>query len=171
MTFDKPGKGAKPPDQPGAAAGKKPFGGAGAANGPVATGGRGRLMRLPGIHCRFHEAGHCAMDETMNPGLNEDWRCGEEQRIVRAYDHFLEQAETFDLSSEQATAVWERRLAAMPPPGGLCPDYAPPPRCPSCTGGGCGGETDWLDCTHFREGVCVLLLPRCDGVCERFQGA
>lgn len=145
--------------------------------GMKAPGGGGRVMRLPGIHCRFHEAGHCAVDEAMNPGLNEDWRCGEEQRIVRAYDHFLEQAETFDLPSEQATALWERRLATMPPPGGLCPDYTPPPSCPSgrscpsCTDGECGGEADWLDCVHFREGVCVLLLPRCGGVCERFQGA
>ncbi len=168
MTFEKngekPGKGGCPPAGP-LASGRPD------ASGSPATGGRGRLMRLPGINCRFHEAGHCAVDETMNPGLNEDWRCGEEQRIVRAYDHFLEQAETFDLSSEQATALWERRLATIPPPGGLCADYTPPARCPSCTGDGCGGETDWLDCTHFREGVCVLLLPRCDGICERFQGA
>ena len=169
MTFEKqgenPGKGEKVPRRTGAAAGPDDSGGSPAASG------RGRLMRLPGINCRFHEGGHCAVDETMNPGLNEDWRCGEEQRIVRAYDHFLEQAETFDLSSEQATALWERRLATIPPPGGLCADYTPPARCPSCAGGGCGDDADWLDCTHFREGVCVLLLPRCDGICERFQGA
>ncbi|MEG6507120.1 hypothetical protein [Nitratidesulfovibrio sp. 1201_IL3209] len=164
MTFEKPGKGGKAPGGPSGSA---------ACGASASSGGRGRVMRLPGIRCRFHEAGHCAVDETMNPGLNEDWRCGEEQRIVRAYDHFLEQADTFDLSSEQATALWERRLATIPPPGGLCADYTPPPSCPSCQScadGGCD-EADWLDCTHFREGVCVLLLPRCDGICERFQGA
>ncbi len=165
MTSEKPGKGGKAPGGP---SGSAAWGASGAS---AIAGGRGRVMRLPGIHCRFHEAGHCAVDETMNPGLNEDWRCGEEQRIVRAYDHFLEQADTFDLSSEQATALWERRLSTIPPPGGLCADYTPPPSCPSCAGGGCCGEADWLDCTHFREGVCVLLLPRCDGICERFQGA
>lgn len=142
----------------------------GIAAPPRQGGAGGRLVRLPGIHCRFHEAGRCGVEEAMNPGLHDGWRCGEEQRIVAAYDRFLEQAETFDLSSEQATALWERRLAALPPPGGLCAHYTPPSRCPSCPGGGCGEEGDWLDCVHFRAGVCVLLLPRCEGVCDRFQG-
>lgn len=136
---------------------------------PGGAGVPGRVLRLPGIHCRFHERGHCAVEETMNPGLNDGWRCGEEQRIVRAYDHFLEQADVFDLSVEQAATLWERRLTSLPPPGGLCPEYTPPVRCPSCADG-CGGEEGWLDCTHFREGACMLLLPRCDGICERFQG-
>lgn len=137
-----------------------------------------KVTRLPGVLCRFRLMGRCAYDEMLNPGLHDAWRCPEEQRLLGYYDGFIERVDVFDLPPEEVAALWSRRMERFPPVGALCGRYE--------ARGDEGGEDAengdlsatedamhdvLVDCIRFRDGICLLLLPPCEGVCERYRRA
>ena len=137
------------------------------------------VTRFPGTGCLYYCDGRCAYGESVNPGLDEAVQCPEEARLVAAYDRFLEQMERFGLQDGQAAAMWERRFEGMPPPGALCEEYVEvaAPADGEAEAGAAGDDEAGLsseallDCTSYREGICLLRLPTCEGVCPRFRMA
>lgn len=132
-----------------------------------------KVSRLPGMHCRFWLGARCAYEEMLNPGLHDAWRCQEELRIMRLYDRFIDQADGFGLTCETASDLWDRRLAQFPPAGTLCPEFVPGAAVPSeiaedeeQTPSTVEGSV--IDCARFHEGICLLLLPPCEGICDHY---
>lgn len=135
-----------------------------------------KVTRLPGLYCRFRLAGRCAYDEMLNPGLHDAWRCPEEQRLLRYYDGFVDRVDAFDLTPEEVADIWARRMRRFPPIGTLCTGYMPhdaPPALEDDDVDDTAEDDDiediMIDCVRFRDGICLLLLPACEGMCERYQ--
>lgn len=106
-----------------------------------------QILKMPGVHCALYAAGHCLYDERLNPQYESGWRCTELLRYMELYDTLVDQADRFTLSNSEMVALWNKRIAATPPPGECCPSYAPRHTgCPGCSksagacsaGGGAG---------------------------------
>ncbi len=151
--------------------------------------GKGTVHRMPGVRCALYAEGHCLYEERLNPEFEAAWRCTELLRYTAMYDQLLDQAERFSLTGDAMQGLWEKRIASAGPPGSGCDCYAPRRTgCPGC--GGCGGGKDGnadgtasqeagsgnvgmefvaaLDCRYAERVSCVLRMPVCDGMCERF---
>ena len=142
------------------------------------------ITPLPGIHCEFYERGRCLYEERLNPGLHEAWQCAVLAGLVREYDRFLAQTEHFDIDDGTALRILEKRLDSSAVALKGCDRFVPQPcdgpgcpECPASSCRGCGSEdlppqgTDeafHLACVHALDTVCVLELPVCGGVCERY---
>jgi len=152
---------------------------------------RSAVLRMPGVRCALYAAGHCMHEERLNPGLETRWHCSELVRYVAAYDLLMEQGERFSLSMDELGGMWQRRCATMPAPGAGCPAFTPRGGgCKGCGGGGRkqdengreaddGGAADRPDaaftdlvaaigCIYSMDHACVLLMPECEGMCQRF---
>lgn len=114
--------------------------------------------------CRHYLRGHCLHAGTAGPVGEDSLRCSRMAELLRYWDDFLDRAENFGLAEEEAAVIWQRladkrvsslvpcsrRSAAMPGPG--------------------SGQRDFTDCPHLAEGLCLLILPRCSGLCSFFAG-
>lgn len=123
---------------------------------------------LPGTLCVHHRTGRCLLAENQNPGLHEEWRCRVLSGLESAYDGFLVQADNFQLDIDLAMRIWARRLRDLLRKEVPCPAFAP---------------LDWQDnddedeepvidaltCSHAWAGLCLLALPPCLGICEKYQ--
>lgn len=96
------------------------------------------ISPMLGNNCRFWLEGRCAYEELLNPGLHDAWRCTEEQRIMKLYDRFMEQADGFSLDTDTAVHLWEQRLGKEPPLGALCSQY-------------CGGAKSCQGCSSCDD--------------------
>lgn len=113
--------------------------------------------------CRFYAQGACARGEILNPGLEERHLCARLAKWMREWDDFLDRADSFGLSEDLASRIWNARkykLAAAPelcPPESFCGISAGkhPPDTPA-------------QCRHMRQGACLLTMPRCRGICEHY---
>jgi hypothetical protein len=123
----------------------------------------GIVTALPGIHCVYYHRGRCFIEEMVNPGLRTQWRCLELNLWLKEYDRFLGQAEHFNLETEDASRIWERRLEGMVCGERQCKRYEP-------VGGALEEDEDdtAIACVYERDGLCVLEFPRCPGVCPQF---
>ncbi len=121
-----------------------------------------KITPLPGVHCLHYLQGHCLLEERRNPGLHLQWRCQVLREWERAYDKFLAQAENFQLELGLATRIWGERLGGMLQQPAPCEHYLPTPeQLP-------GEDEDVLHCLHSWAGLCILSLPDCGGVCDKF---
>ncbi|MBN2140913.1 MAG: hypothetical protein PHV85_01305 [Desulfovibrionaceae bacterium] len=118
-----------------------------------------KIHRLPGRGCRFYQKGRCLYEETLNPGLNRDWRCRVLLAWETAYDDFLGQAEAFSLGRDAAVALWERRFQRLVDLDCECPDYL------------CLPGADLPGCAHALGELCLKALPECPGQCRHYQAA
>lgn len=114
-----------------------------------------KLKRLPGTDCRYYSFGRCIYEEILNPGYNRGWRCEVLSGLIHSYDHFLDQAEIFNLNGTKAEAIWKERLSARIPVWN-CPDYRPDP------------EREG-ECILLFHNQCILSMPSCPGRCRLFS--
>lgn len=113
------------------------------------------IKRFPATACRHHLRGHCAVEESANPGYHERWRCILLARLEKEYDRLLTQADNFNLERTTTVNIWGGRMRGIVPER-VCPDYEP-------------GGTDVTGCRSCVGGVCVNRLPACPGVCRKFS--
>lgn len=128
-----------------------------------------KITTFPGTNCSYFNQGACLFDEFMNPGLHEQWRCKVLVHWESAYDSFLSQADVFSLELGMASKIWEGRLKELMKSAAPCKDYTPWYR----TQLEAGAENEEFDedsvaCVYSWVGLCVMRLPRCNGVCERY---
>ena len=114
-------------------------------------------LRLPGEGCRYWVDGRCLYEESLNPGLREDFFCAVLSRLEESFDAFVVRGEIMGLSTEEAGRIWEKRMDAALNIGWDCANFVFLPDGP--------GE---MPCRHFRSGICVLRLPVCAGRCRRY---
>lgn len=111
------------------------------------------VIPFPGIACACYRQGRCLKEEIRNPGLHLTYHCGILQKNIIAWDAFLDRAEAFSLSEEEAARIWRQRetqLLSAPCPLKSAPSCHP------------------RDCPYYQEDICALLLPPCPGVCPAF---
>jgi hypothetical protein len=113
-----------------------------------------RIKRLPAGACRYYADGRCLIEEFVNPGYHEQWRCLLLSRLEVEYDRLLTQADNFRLEHETTARIWGGRVRGLDP-GRICVDFAP-------------GGKDVTGCRSCRAGICVKRLPPCKGVCRKF---
>lgn len=118
-----------------------------------------KVSRFPASACRHYESGRCLYEERLNPGLREPWRCRVLTEWERAYDDFLLRAEAFHLEPEKAVELWEARLERLMIQARQCPDFVD------------GPEGTATGCANELEGLCLVLLPRCEGHCRHYSPA
>ncbi|EPR42172.1 hypothetical protein dsx2_0099 [Desulfovibrio sp. X2] len=116
-----------------------------------------KVRQMPGNACRFYRHGRCLYEERLNPGYNASWRCAVVRKWEEEYDEFVQRAEAFGLEDETAGSIWEKRFQSL-----LRMDVP-------CEHFGRGGEYELLKCVHLMGDLCLCALPRCEGVCRRFQ--
>lgn len=115
-----------------------------------------RLTRLSGEGCPHCLGGRCLYEEHLNPGLCQDYRCAVVRRLCRAFDDFVLRADNFNLSDEQAEALWQVWFPATLAKEGNCQDYLP------------GGTTSFPDCVYAAGDLCLQAFPLCPGRCPRY---
>ncbi|WP_461209995.1 hypothetical protein [Desulfocurvus sp. DL9XJH121] len=115
------------------------------------------VRRLPAGDCRFFECGRCLREERVNPGYHGEWRCAVLRGWEEAYDEFLDRAEAFSLGPADVSRMWRGRLELQVERAALCPDFV---RGEGGNGTGCACEF---------EALCLLRLPRCPGMCRRYE--
>lgn len=125
---------------------------------------RKNITRMPGINCVHHMQGRCLLEERRNPGLHDEWQCQVLGEWEKAYDQFLNQAENFQLDLETATRIWAGRLGSMLRQPTPCECYQ---RGPDSLRE--GQDEDVLGCIHGWAGLCLLAMPRCAGVCGKYE--
>ena len=127
-----------------------------------------RIRVLPGRNCEFYMYNRCLYEERLNPGWNREWRCQALAAWEEEYDHFLTQAETFQLEAATATRIWERRFAGIVQRGPVCGNFA---TANGVLGAGVAGQSvdSVIGCVNLHEGLCLQSLPECSGVCSKFQ--
>lgn len=113
-------------------------------------------------NCRFFLQGVCLWDELHNPGYDRARLCVRLASLSGEWDDFLDRAEAFGLTEEEACRIWERRRH----PGLTRPDLCP---VPFVSGGGDHAGAPLLDCTHLFNTACLLAMPGCPGVCGRYR--
>ena len=104
-------------------------------------------------------------DEALNPGYTEAFRCVRLLYLSAEWDGFLDRAEAFELSEEEAARIWNTRRHPALASHAVCPCQR--------EGGGeysqiVDAEDAALDCLFLRLGACLLAMPRCRGVCPQF---
>ncbi len=115
------------------------------------------ISRMPGHMCRFYKKGRCLYDELLNPGYNNKWRCKVLSGLEDEYDKLLRQAETFKLSAEVVAELWNVRVAEHRASTGGCYKSA------------FKAEDTYPLCSDGYEDICLLELPFCEGVCNKFM--
>lgn len=115
--------------------------------------------RLPGADCRHFVSGRCLREERLNPGLDREARCQVLLRLGEAFDRFLDRAEAFSLSEEQAGRAWEARFPEISRRHSDCRDCPP------------GGTDAFPDCPRLMGDLCLGRLPECEGRCRYFVRA
>lgn len=118
---------------------------------------------MPGTHCVHYLQGRCLFEERRNPGLHRQWQCAVLKEWEEAYDTFLNQAENFQLDMDLATRIWAGRLGGMLQQPGSCHAYER--RLEEDP----GEQDDVLGCVHSWAGLCLLTMPRCQGMCSCFE--
>ncbi len=124
------------------------------------------ITPFPGTHCVHHRKGRCLLAENQNPGLHKEWQCQILSYLERAYDRFLEQADSFQLEIDLATRIWSKRLMDMLRDETPCENFVP--LLPE-DGRELEFELDGVACENSWSGLCLLAMPRCHGVCEKFE--
>ena len=117
----------------------------------------GKVIRLPGSGCRHHTRGRCLCEEHLNPGFHAGYRCLVLDGWEAEFEEFVDRVEAFGLGQGQAAGLWSKRFAALVRGGRDCEDFQPLP------------DGDPLGCVRFESGLCLLRLPRCDGLCPRYE--
>ncbi|TVM33384.1 hypothetical protein DQK91_12015 [Oceanidesulfovibrio marinus] len=102
-------------------------------------------------------------EERLNPGLNQDFRCTVLKRWEHAFDALIDRVDVFGLDDEQASHIWERRLEMMIRRGAQCHDFEILP-----VEDMDAEEAPAIACAHVLGDLCLLTLPRCEGVCEYY---
>lgn len=123
-----------------------------------------KVTPMPGTRCVHYKQGRCLLEERRNPGLHVSWQCVVLAQWESAYDHFLNQAEAFQLEIALATRIWARRLGGMLHQPGQCEEYHP-----RQDEAGEEQDDDVLACAHAWTGLCLLRLPLCQGICKDFE--
>ncbi len=119
----------------------------------------GLVRRLPGRDCRFFQRGRCLYEERLNPGYHAGWRCRVLARWEAAYEDFLRQADAFGLEEASASGLWRQRFERLAAGDPQCLQFQP------------SREGDLPGCVFVLEGLCLLTLPDCAGLCPRFQSS
>lgn len=117
---------------------------------------------FPAYRCRFYSYGVCLHEELVNPDLREEYRCRRLAVLVRDWDEFINRADAFGLSEEEAARIWEERFHRNLDSDAACPHMRPDFRE--------GGDV-LLDCRSLYRNACLLLMPSCQGRCEHFAVA
>ncbi len=117
---------------------------------------KGRVIRFPGAGCAHFENGRCLYEERLNPGLDKALRCVILNRLERAYDDFLRQADIFELGEGEALRIWEDRFSRLVGQQSDCQDYLP------------GDNENFLGCVFALGDLCLKAFPPCGGQCPRF---
>lgn len=125
------------------------------------------ITPMPGINCVHHLQGRCLLEERRNPGLNSEWQCQVLGEWENAYDQFLNQAENFQLDLETATRIWAGRLGSMLRKPTPCQHYQRGPE--SGNAGKSDQDEDVLGCVHGWAGLCLLVMPLCNGICRHYE--
>ncbi|MBU1001492.1 MAG: hypothetical protein KKE73_03105 [Proteobacteria bacterium] len=111
---------------------------------------------FPACACGHYQLGRCLYEERLNPGFRDRWRCRVLTKWEKAYDDFLLRAEAFHLELANAVELWEARLERLLVQARQCPDYAG------------GAEESATGCLNEIEGLCLRLLPECQGRCRHY---
>ncbi len=117
---------------------------------------------MPGTYCKHYLKGRCLRTERLNPGLHKEWHCRVLMEWEEAYDQFLSQADAFQLDITMAARIWANRLDDMLRGQQPCADYCPVQE-------QLHDDSDVLSCAHSWTGLCLLSMPRCEGICEWFE--
>jgi hypothetical protein len=112
-------------------------------------------LAFPGAACRYHRLGACLYSEAANPGLAKKHACARMTALTREWDDFLDRADGFALSEPDAARIWNAREHAALSASSLCPH----------------GQADLADCPYYCQCACLLNMPRCHGICERYRAA
>lgn len=116
-----------------------------------------KVIKLPGAGCRHHTRGRCLYEEHLNPGFHAGYRCLVLDGWETRFEEFVDRVEAFGIGQGQAAGLWSRRFAELVAGGRDCPDYQS------------GSQGDPLGCARFLSGLCLVRLPRCEGICSRFE--
>lgn len=120
-------------------------------------------MSLPAPGCRFYALGACCYQESVNPGLDPDHICLRLDLLMRDWDDFLDRAEIFGLSEEEAARIWNARQHKALLSAEVCGQMRPAEQA--------ARQQALLDCAYLYSCVCLLRLPRCAGRCEHYKPA
>lgn len=123
---------------------------------------RSKISAFPGRNCVFWDSGRCMREERLNPGLNQDFRCSVLKQWESAFDALIDRVDAFGLDDEQASHIWERRLEAMVRRGAHCRDFE------LNSSDVDSEEAPAIACVHVHGDLCLLALPRCNGVCAYY---
>jgi hypothetical protein len=115
-----------------------------------------KVLKMPGVGCRYFIREHCCYEERLNPGLHEDWKCEVLLRLDDRFETLIERDDS-ELTLEQAGRIWRGWCDAELSGAWSCPDY-------EYVSGDDGEEC----CAHLFEDICILRLPVCPGRCSRF---
>ena len=113
------------------------------------------------VHCRYYIRGFCLHGEGASPGYDDSLLCMHMADLVKDWDAFLDRAEAFGLEEKTAAAIWNRMAAKKLSAPASCSrqkTFAPHD----------ANMQTFVDCPHIAEGVCLLALPHCMGVCSFF---
>lgn len=116
---------------------------------------------FPASVCHYYFGGVCIHAETVNPGLEQAFRCAVLRQLMADWDAFLDRAEQFGLSEEMAARIWNSRKH------GKSDGYA---GCPGRIVHGSSLPDVVETCPHRFQDACLLAMPTCSGPCERFCG-
>ena len=114
---------------------------------------------FPASACRYYFGGVCIHAETVNPGLEQAFRCSVLLQLMADWDAFLDRAEQFGLSEEMAARIWNSRKH------GKSGGYA---ECPGRIVHGSFMPDVVETCPHRLRDACLLVMPTCAGLCECF---
>ncbi len=124
---------------------------------------------LPGMSCVHYRKGRCLRGENQNPGLHGEWRCLILTELESAYDDFIAQAENFQLDIELATRIWARRLGGLLQKEVPCQRFTPLDWQDNEEMENAESGRDALACAHAWAGLCLLALPPCLGICDKYE--
>lgn len=123
-----------------------------------------KVLKFPGAGCRHYLHGRCLYEEHLNPGFRRSYRCGVLEGWEAQFESFVDRAEAFGIGQAQAGGLWSRRLEGLVSGARDCPDFLPP-------GQSVHAGYDPLGCARFLDGLCLVRLPRCEGVCPNHESA
>lgn len=106
--------------------------------------------------------GFCLWDEMHNPGHAEHRLCIRLTALSGEWDDFLDRAEAFRLTEQEASRIWERRKHPALTEPGVCP-------VPAVADGGEHAGAPLLDCPYLFHTACLLVMPDCPGVCGKYR--
>ena len=110
-----------------------------------------KVIQLNARRCPHRMEGHCGLKLAHDPDYYRKWSCKVLERWDQEFDAHLYRAEQFQLPADLAIRIFERKLTRL-----LDQDT-----CEGIT----GGKGSLLSCPHFRDGLCLLRIPPCEGDC------